>query len=157
MNSKCRKPDIVSLELSPNLVDPCGRYRGRKRRRRSTVCKDGDDGAVLCYSEYGTAVGCGITTNFQDEDWNKEGGDWYVQFLPGLSLFAVVWFLRVSLWFPDVFSGLPSLGVLCFSSFSGSFLVVTFLISKILIHYHSSWPSGQGQEKQKEGNKQACL
>ena len=113
-----------------------------------TVCKDGDDGAVLCCSEYGTTVG----TNSQDEDRNKEGGDWYVQVFPGLSLFAVVLFLRVPLWFPDVFSGLSSLGVLCFSSFSGSFLVVPFLISKMLIHYYSSSPSGQGQK-----NKQACL
>ena len=112
-----------------------------------TVCKDGNDGVVLCCLEYGTTVG----TNSQDEDWNKEKGDWYVQFLLGLSLFAVVLFLRVSLWFPDVFSGLPSLGVLCLSSVSGSFLVVPFLISKMLIHYCSSWPSGQGQKNKRRG------
>ena len=58
-----------------------------KERGAVTVCKDGDDGVVLCYSEYGTTVGCGVTTNFQDENWNREGGDcmfnffWVFRFL----------------------------------------------------------------------------
>ena len=85
---------------------------GEKDGGAVTVWKDGSDGAFVCCSENGTTVG----TNSQDEDRNKEGGDWYVQVLLGHSIVAVVLFLRVPLWFPDVFSGLPSLGVLCFSS-----------------------------------------
>ena len=83
-----------------------------------TVWKDGSDGAVLCCSEYETTVG----TNSQNEDWNKEGGDWYVQVLLGHSIFAVVLFLRVPLWFPDVFSGVPSLASYAFPLFLVLFL-----------------------------------
>ena len=130
MNSERRKRDMISLAFDGpssriELTTTAG-MGGERDGGAVTVWKDGSDGAVLCCSEYGTTVG----TNSQNEDWNKEGGDWYVQFLSGLSLFAVVLFLRVSLWFPDVCSGLPSLGVLCFSSFSGSFLVAPFLISE---------------------------
>ena len=31
--------------------------------------------------------------------------------------------------------------------------MVKFLISKILIHYHSSWPSGQGQKNKRKETK----
>ena len=38
-----------------------------------TICEDDDDRAVMCVSEDGTTVRCGVTTNFRDEDRNKEG------------------------------------------------------------------------------------
>jgi len=88
----------------------------------------------LRVSDDGMTAKYGVTANFQGEDRNKEGeGTWYVQFLPGFSLF-----LRVSLWFPGVSSGLPSF-LSCFMIFLFSVpFCSAILVFGMLMYDHSS-------------------
>ena len=95
VHSECRKPDIVSLEYvgpsCPNQVD-VGMGEG-KERGAMTVCEEDDDEAVKCVSEDGTTAGCGVTTNSQDEDWNKEGEGTVVCSISSSGFFAFCNFL----------------------------------------------------------------
>ena len=95
MHSECRKPDIVLLEFvgpsCPNQVD-VGMGEG-KERGAMTVCEQDDDEAVKCVSEDGTTARCGVTTNSQDEDWNKEGEGTVVCSISSSGFFAFCNFL----------------------------------------------------------------
>ena len=106
-----------------------------KEGGRITVCEDDDDGAVF--------LGRWDDNEVRTQDPRMRIGRrkgrrmWYVPFLPGLSLFAIVLFLWVSLWLPGVSSGLP------FFLFSVSLSCGIILVFRMLMRDHFSLPSRQ--------------
>ena len=100
-------------------------------------------------------------TNFQDEDREKKGEENVVCSISSRFFAFKLQFCR----FFKCSCGFLASVLACllfFVSYAFPLLLILFLwchfwFRKMLIHYHSSWPAGQGQKKPKEGNKQACL